>query len=41
MFDVPARSVLLATEQWDECPEWWGEVSPCGCLCETCRSYGD
>lgn len=40
-FDVPARSVLLATEQWDECPEWWGEVSGCpGCLCAACRSYG-
>jgi len=41
-FDVPARSVLLATEQWDECPEWWPDASGCpGCLCETCRSYGD
>ena len=41
-FNVPARSVLLATEQWDECPEWWPEASGCpGCLCETCRSYGD
>jgi len=41
-FDVPARSVLLATEQWDECPEWWGNTPGCpGCLCETCRSYGD
>jgi len=41
-FDVPARSVLLATEQWDQCPEWWGDTSGCpGCLCETCRSYGD
>lgn len=42
MFDVPARSVILSTEQWDECPEWWGDVAGCpGCLCGTCRSYGD
>jgi activating signal cointegrator 1 len=41
-FDVSTRSVLLATEQWNECPDWWGETCGCpGCLCATCRSYGD
>lgn len=41
-FNVPARSVLLATELWDECPDWWGEASGVpGCLCASCRSYGD
>jgi len=40
-FDVPDRSVLLATEQWDECPEWWGNASGCpGCLCGSCVDYG-
>ncbi len=42
IFQVPAQSVWLATEDWEECPEWWGDAANCpGCFCWNCRSYGD